>query len=53
MTRSRRCRQCGGRHQVSQDEKQMYDWELNGFCSYGCQAAWDDACWRYERDYRP
>lgn len=48
-----KCASCRRSVKVSKDENKQFNWEYNGFCSFSCEADWNDSCWNYERTYRP
>jgi len=47
---TRKCYRCKMSYTTSRDEDKQYNWELNGFCSYTCDADQTDD-WNYQDRY--
>ncbi len=53
QTTTRKCQYCRLTFTTLADWDSQYNWELNGFCSYTCEADYTDSCNRYDRRYKP
>ena len=50
---TRRCCRCKMSFTTFRDEDKQWNHELNGFCSWGCEADQIEAWNRYDRYYKP
>jgi hypothetical protein len=46
---AKKCQNCHCTFATSAHMDEQYNWEQNGFCSFGCEADYMDFCIRYER----